>query len=189
MSAAIPGDFPHLISHPQESLRSSWGLKCRLFMSTQWLRATECPLLQNADDGVDVPRLRLVQRLLEIALQRKTSEEVMQALLPETAAPLRAEHIGIWEATPDGDAHQPRNHSAHALERDPRSSGRRQPGPLRPGAHLLGACLSYVDRPNRVLLALRPREAFSCADLECLTQHEWPDNIRELRNLLERMPI
>jgi hypothetical protein len=59
-----------------------------------------CPLLQNADDGVDVPRLRLVQRLLEIALQRKTSEEVMQALLPETAAPLRAEHIGIWEATP-----------------------------------------------------------------------------------------
>jgi len=31
---------------------------------------------------------------------------------------------------------------------------------------LLGACLSYVDRPNRVLLALRPRDPFTQADLE-----------------------
>jgi hypothetical protein len=37
-------------------------------MSTQWLLAIDCPLLQTADDSADIAKVRLVQRLLEIAL-------------------------------------------------------------------------------------------------------------------------
>jgi transcriptional regulator with GAF, ATPase, and Fis domain len=180
-------------------------------MSTQWLRATECPLLQNADDGVDVPRLRLVQRLLEIAMLRQTSEEVTQALLPEVAAQLRAEHIGIWEATPTWQLRwqHARPGTRINLEIIPRpvlndildhqAGGSQAPSGLVPA--LLGACLSYVDRPNRVLLALRPREAFSRADLEYLVAaghyagialekaKQWDQNIAQSHRLATLLEI
>ena len=180
-------------------------------MSTQWLRATECPLLQNADDGVDVPRLRLVQRLLEIAMLRQTSEEVTQALLPEVAAQLGAEHIGIWEATPTWQLRwrYARPGTRADLEVVPRpflneildhqAGGSQPPSGLVPA--LLGACLSYVDRPNRVLLALRPREAFSRADLEYLVAaghyagialekaKQWDQNLAQSQRLATLLDI
>jgi transcriptional regulator with GAF, ATPase, and Fis domain len=145
-------------------------------MSTQWLKATECPLLQHADDGVDVALLRLVQRLLEIAMMRQSSADVTQALLPEVAAQVRADHVGIWEAMPTWELRwqYARPGTRPNLEAIPRPLLNdvldRQAGvnqaPAGAVPALLGACLSYVDRPNRVLLALRPREAFSRADLE-----------------------
>src|SRR5436190_1116065 len=69
-------------------------------MSTQWLRALECPLLQHADDGVPITSMRLVQRLLEIAMMRQSVGDVAQALLQEIAGQLRADYAGVWEATP-----------------------------------------------------------------------------------------
>src|SRR5262245_42399234 len=135
-------------------------------MSTQWLRALDCPLLQHADDSVDVPLLRLVQRLLEIGLLGQSTDSVAQSLLPEVAAQLRADHVGVWEATPDWQLrwHFARPGTRVNLDAIPRPLLNdildRQAGLIQPAAGqvpaLLGACLSYVDRPNRVLLALRP---------------------------------
>src|SRR5258708_3561690 len=93
-----PGDVVALsqgfgVPHP-------WASAYHFTMSTQWLRATDCPLLQHADDGVDVGLLRLVQRLLEIAMLRQTSNDVADTLLAEIAVQLRTDHVGIWEATP-----------------------------------------------------------------------------------------
>ena len=145
-------------------------------MSTEWLRAIDCPLLQHADDGVDVVLLRLVQRLLEIAVMRQTSDDVAQTLLAEVAVQLRADHVGIWEATPTWLLrwHHARPGTRINLEAIPRPLLNdildRQAGvsqtPTGQVPALLGACLSYVDRPNRILLALRPRDPFTHADLE-----------------------
>jgi Nif-specific regulatory protein len=143
-------------------------------MSTQWLRAIDCSLLQPANDDVDVSALRLVQRLLEIATLKQSSADVAQTLLPEIALQLRADHVGIWEATPawvvrwqhlrpgariNLDA-IPRPLLNDILDRQAGVSQDAGPTPA-----LVGACLSYIDRPNRLLLALRPREAFTCAEL------------------------
>ncbi|MBI2803374.1 MAG: sigma-54-dependent Fis family transcriptional regulator [Planctomycetes bacterium] len=145
-------------------------------MSTHWLRATECPLLQAADDNVDSVALRLVQRLLEIALLRQSSDDVAQTLLAEVAAQLRADHVGIWEAKPAWTVRwrHARPGSRTNLEAIPRPLLNeildRQSGVMQPAGSampaLVGACLSYVDRPNRVLLATRPRDAFTKGDLE-----------------------
>ena len=145
-------------------------------MSIQWLRAPDCSLLAHADDGVDVVALRLVQRLLEIAMLRQSTDDVAQTLLAEVAAQLRADHVGVWEAMPTWELrwHHARPGSRANLEAIPRNllnevldqqAGFSQP-PAGPVPALIGACLSYVDRPNRVLLVLRPREAFTRADLE-----------------------
>src|SRR5438128_8971399 len=68
-------------------------------MSIAWLRAVACPLLQpQADAGP--PSLRLVQRLLELALARHGAEETAVALLEEIAAALQADSAGIWEMAP-----------------------------------------------------------------------------------------
>ncbi|HWY88577.1 MAG TPA: hypothetical protein VNX28_17830, partial [Gemmataceae bacterium] len=144
-------------------------------MSTQWLRALDCPLLQGAAN-VDAGALRLVQRLLEIALAQQSTGTLAQALLGEIAGQLRADHVGIWEATPSWQLrwHFARPATRVNLEAVPRPLLNeildRQAGVSKPLTDqvpaLLGACLSFVDRPNRLLLALRPREPFSRADLE-----------------------
>jgi transcriptional regulator with GAF, ATPase, and Fis domain len=145
-------------------------------MSTQWLRALDCSLLQHADDSVDLTALRLVQRLLEIAMMRQSSDDVAQTLLAEIATQLRADHVGIWEATPTWTLrwHFARPGMRVPLDAIPRPLLHeildRQAGVAQAAAPplpaLLGACLSYVDRPNRILLILRPREAFGRAELE-----------------------
>ncbi|MBI1832054.1 MAG: sigma 54-interacting transcriptional regulator, partial [Planctomycetes bacterium] len=147
-------------------------------MSTQWLRATDCPLLQHADDSVDLAQLRLVQRLLEIAMLRQTSADIAQTLLPEIAVQIRADYVAVWEATPAWQVlwQYSRPGSRTNLEAVPRpllndildrhAGVSHAPGGAAPA--LLGACLSYVDRPNRVLLALRPRDAFTRSELEYL---------------------
>jgi Nif-specific regulatory protein len=145
-------------------------------MSTQWLRATECPLLQAGNDGVDAGQLRIVHRLLEIAMLRQSSQDVAEALLAEVANQLRADHVGIWEATPSWQLrwHFARPGTRVNLDSIPRpllnDTLDRQAGVMQPAngnvPALTGACLSYVDRPNRLLLALRSRESFTRPDLE-----------------------
>ena len=89
---------------------------------------------------------------------------------------LRADHVGIWEAAGSWQLqwHYARPGTRANLENIPRpllneildrqSGVSHAPGGAAPA--LLGACLSYVDRPNRVLVALRPREAFTSVELE-----------------------
>lgn len=145
-------------------------------MSTQWLRATDCPLLAHADDKANVGALRLVQRLLEIALMQQSSGDIAQTLLAEAAAQLRADHVGIWEAMPTWTLRwqYARPGSRTNLDAIPRpllneildrQAGISQPPTIAVPA-LCGACLSYVDRPNRVLLVLRPRDNFTQIELE-----------------------
>src|SRR5262245_62104189 len=64
-----------------------------------WLKAIDCPLLQTSAEG-DSATLRLVQRLLEVALYKTTSDDLAKALLEEIASAVRADQAGIWEATP-----------------------------------------------------------------------------------------
>jgi Nif-specific regulatory protein len=142
---------------------------------TVWLRALDCPLLQAGADDVDAGALRLVQRLLELALLRQSAVEVAPLLLGEVAEALGAGYAGIWEATP---AWQPRwQHlrpgSRTNLDAIPRPLLSevldREAGAILPaggGPPVLAACLSFVDRPNRVLVAVRPRESFGPPDLE-----------------------
>jgi Nif-specific regulatory protein len=142
---------------------------------TLWLRAQDCPLLQ-ADADADALSLRLVQRLLELALVPQGSEELARAMLEEIAGALRADQAAVLEPTPEwhvrwqhvrrgarliGEA-PPRILLGEVLDR---TAGVSEP----PGSGVpavVSACLSYVERPNRVLLAARPREPFSRAELE-----------------------
>ncbi len=145
-------------------------------MSTQWLRAVDCTLLQSAGDDVDVITLRVVQRFLEIALTRQSSADVAQSLLPEIAAQLRADHVGVWEATPKWESRHAwaRPGTRVNLDAIPRPLLNdildRQAGviqvPTGAAPAIAGACLSFVDRPNRVLVAIRPRDAFVSHELE-----------------------
>jgi Nif-specific regulatory protein len=144
--------------------------------TTQWLRAVDCPLLQPAGADADPAALRLVQSLLEIALLRHGGDELASALLQEIAAALRGDHTGVWEATPawqlrwqharpgarvnlDG---LPRPLFNEVLDRQ--ASVVQPPGGAQPA--LLAACLSFVDRPNRVLVVTRARESFARPELE-----------------------
>ncbi len=144
-----------------------------------WLRALDCPLLQPAGAEADPAALRLLQHLLELALFKQGSDETAAALLQEIATALRGEHAGVWEAAP---AWEPRWHFARAGARaNPDALPRtllgevldRQASALQPPAAgqpaLLVACLSYVDRPNRVLVVTRTREPFARDELEYAT--------------------
>ncbi len=145
-------------------------------MSTQWLRAVDCSLLQPSGDGVDVVALRVVQRFLEIALMRQSSADVATALLPEIAAQLRADYVGVWEAMPTWIARHVWARPGTRVNLDSISRPLlneildRQAGviqaPAGSGLAVAGACLSFVDRPNRVLVAVRPRDAFDARELE-----------------------
>ncbi len=137
--------------------------------AAHWLRAVDCPLLQPQAEA-DPVALRLVQRFLEISLVRRGTEELTSALLEEVAAALQADVAAIWEATPEwrpfrqhlkpavrvNSQEIPKSLLGEVLDRE---AGVRQ-------AHLLAACLSFTERPNRVLVIQRPRMAFEAADLE-----------------------
>ena len=69
-------------------------------MESQWLRAVDCPLLQ-AEGEADSANLRLIQRLLEIAILHLSGDELPAALLEEIATALRADQAAIWEASPE----------------------------------------------------------------------------------------
>jgi Nif-specific regulatory protein len=144
--------------------------------STQWLRAVDCPLLQPAGADADPAALRLVQHLLEIALLRHASDELAPALLQEIAQVLRGDHVGVWEATPAWElrwqhARAGTRTNLEALPRslfnevlDRQASGTQAPGGAQPA--VLIACLSFVERPNRILVVTRAREPFVRAELE-----------------------
>lgn len=140
-----------------------------------WLRAIDCPLLQP-DAEADPVALRLLQRLLEISLAQQGSDTLAQAVLEEVAAAVRADHAAVLEAPPPwqarwqysrrgvrppGDA-VPRSFLADVLDRE--AGGSLPPSGGQPA--FLGACLSYTEKANRVLLLARPREPFSATELE-----------------------
>jgi transcriptional regulator with GAF, ATPase, and Fis domain len=144
--------------------------------AAQWLRAVDCPLLQPQADEVDPLALRLVQRLLEMALLKNGSDEVSAALLQEIAGVLRADHVGVWEATPAWVTRWrfDRPGVRVNLEALPKPLFNdvldRTAGVMQPSAGsvpaIVAACLSFVDRPNRVLVATRGREAFHDSELD-----------------------
>src|SRR5437764_12964780 len=98
-------------------------------------------------------------------------------MLEEIAGVLRADPVGVWEAAPQWQArwqHGRRGIKA-TLDAGPRGllnevldreSGLAQP-PAANQPALLAACLSFVDRPNRVLLATRS-EPFQREELDYL---------------------
>ncbi len=143
--------------------------------STLWLRAVDCPLLQTDAEGADPLGLRLVQRLLELCLMRQGGDDLPAILLEEVGAALRADGAAIVEATPQWQVrwqHLRRGGKKFGNLPAPLLSDvlHREAGVSQPPAQdlpaYLAACLSYTDRPNRVLLLARPREAFERLELE-----------------------
>jgi Nif-specific regulatory protein len=142
---------------------------------TLWLKAGDCALLQPNDESADPLSLRLVQRLLELSIAQQGSDRLAQAMLEEAAATLRADQAAVLEASPEWAArwqhtrrgarppgdNWPRGLLGEVLDRE---AGASQP-PLPGQPAYLAACLSYTDRPNRVLLLARPREPFSREEL------------------------
>jgi Nif-specific regulatory protein len=140
-----------------------------------WLRALDCPLLQANGEPADPTSVRLVQRLLELALTQHGSHELAAVLLEEVGSALRADQAAILEALPQwqvrwqfvrrglrASSHYPQNLLREVLDRE---AGASQPCDANQPAYL-ATCLSYTERPNRVLLATRPRETFAQAELE-----------------------
>jgi Nif-specific regulatory protein len=140
-----------------------------------WLRGIDCPLLQPDPDAADPAALRLVQRLLELALVQHDADGLARVLLEEVAGVLRADEAAVVEgplpwrprwhylrrcARPLGTL--PGTLLAEVLDRE---AGAGQP-PGRGCPAFLAVCLSYVGRPNRALLVARPRDAFTRAELE-----------------------
>jgi Nif-specific regulatory protein len=132
--------------------------------------------LQPDPEAADPLSLRLVQRLLELGLVQQDVAGLAGALLEEVAGVLRADLAAVAEAPPPwqlrwqylrrgarppGDA-LPRTLLAEVLDRE---AGAAKP-PAGGSPAYLAVCLSYVGRPNRVLLVARPREPFSRAELE-----------------------
>ncbi len=154
--------------------------------SITWLRAADCTLLQ-AEAEADPLALRLVQRLLELSLTQQGGDDTARTLLEEIASAVRADQAVIAEASPEWQArwHFNRRGTRPAGEQLPRAllsevldreAGVSQPpgaipsppageGGVRGQAYLV-ACLSYIERPNRVLMITRPREAFDQIELE-----------------------
>jgi Nif-specific regulatory protein len=140
-----------------------------------WLSAAECRLLQ-LDAEADAASLRLVQRLVEIALFKQDSASVAPGLLEEIGTVLRADMASVFEASPEWRPvwsftrrglvkpvlNLPTTTLGEVLDRTAGTC-------LVPAAGqpaFVAACLSFRDKPNRALLVNRPRESFSQADLE-----------------------
>jgi transcriptional regulator with GAF, ATPase, and Fis domain len=141
-----------------------------------WLRAADCPLLLPDAEVADPVWLRQLQRLLEIGLVQEGADAFARALLEEVAGALHADQVAILEAPapwqtlwqfvrrgarPLGEG-LPRGLLGEVLDRQ---AGVSQP-PAGGAPAFVAACLSYTDRPNRVVLATRPREPFRREELE-----------------------
>ncbi|MBI3411791.1 MAG: sigma-54-dependent Fis family transcriptional regulator [Planctomycetes bacterium] len=139
-----------------------------------WLKAVDCQLLQTNAES-DSASLRLVQRLLEIALFKTTSDDLAKGLLEEIASAVRADQAGIWEATPEWKPRWQYLRRGAKADLPPRTLLSdildRQAGvgvaPASGQPAFAAACLSFTaDRPNRLLLVSRPRDAFDPVELE-----------------------
>jgi len=138
-----------------------------------WMPVAECPLLDPQSDA-DPAALRMVQRLFELALTRSGSDEVAKSLLEAIAASLHADSATVLQATPEWKTcwqHQPRMSRApteaiarptlnDVLDRQAGVSSETK------GVFWIATCLSYVDRPNRVLAVVRSREPFARHEFE-----------------------
>jgi Nif-specific regulatory protein len=145
-------------------------------MPELWLRATDCPLLQNDVEGVDPLRLRLVQRLLEAALARAGADDLVHGLLEEITSALRADVAAIVEPVPQwrvrwqfsrpgvrpATAQLPATVFGEVLDR---VAGVSKPPDGKQPAYV-AVCLSFTDRPNRILWAARPRDPFERSELD-----------------------
>jgi Nif-specific regulatory protein len=138
-----------------------------------WLPASECPLLRPEAEAAP-GELRRVQRFLELTLSPQGTESLARTLLEEIGRVLRADLAAIleapnwsvcWQYVRPGaklpPAHLPRTLFSEVLDRAAGTC--RPPGPSSPA--YLAACLSYTERPNRVLFVTRPREEFQPQEL------------------------
>jgi transcriptional regulator with GAF, ATPase, and Fis domain len=141
-----------------------------------WLRGADCPLLQPDADAASPLLLRLVQRLLELALVQQDSGGLARALLEEVAGVLRADEAAVVEGPP------PWRPRWHYLRRGARPLGDALPCTLLGEVHdrtagasqapgrglpaLIVVCLGDAGRANRALVVARPRDAFGRTDLE-----------------------
>jgi Nif-specific regulatory protein len=142
--------------------------------SAQWLRAPDCALLQADAEAADPLGLRLLQRLLELALSRQGSDDLARPLLDEIGSALRADMAVVVEAAPEFQPRWQFNRRGVRTAALPlpllrevldREAGVSQP-PANNQPAYLAACLSYRERPNRVLVAARPRDAFDNLELQ-----------------------
>ncbi|MCI0376258.1 MAG: sigma-54-dependent Fis family transcriptional regulator [Gemmataceae bacterium] len=142
-------------------------------MSIVWLSPADCPLLQPQSDNADASSLRLVQRLLELALYKQGTEETAKTLLEEIASCLRADLAAVFEAMPEWQCRW--QHARRGLRPEvtprpvlsdvlDRAAGVALP-PTGNQPPMALSCLSYTERPNRVLAVAR-RDVFEHADLE-----------------------
>ncbi|HYV36172.1 MAG TPA: sigma-54-dependent Fis family transcriptional regulator [Gemmataceae bacterium] len=143
-----------------------------------WLRPADCALLHGDADAVDSVALRLVQRLLEIPLNKQGSEALAKAALEEIASAVRAEQVAILEATPQwaprwlysrrparGNDNWPKPLLGEVLDRE--AAVAVPPGGNAAGSPaLLAVCLGYRERANRALVIARPGEEFQRLELE-----------------------
>lgn len=119
--------------------------------------------------------LRLLQRLLELSLNKQSSENLPDLLLEEIGSALRADGAAIVEAMPAWQVrwqflrrgakkfgNLPAPLLSEVLDRE---AGAAVPPGQEQSAYL-AVCLSYTERPNRALLVVRPREAFERLELD-----------------------
>jgi transcriptional regulator with GAF, ATPase, and Fis domain len=143
--------------------------------TTQWLRAQDCTLLRP-DAEADILAVRSLQRLLELALTVQGSAACARVLLEDIAAAVHADVALVAEARPDWEVvwHHTKRGGKPASDSLPRGLLREVldrdagvcQGPALNQPAQLAACLGYVERPNRALLLVRPREAFTATELE-----------------------
>src|SRR6266568_2019245 len=88
---------------PRSAVRARQRLAAKraslLMSANPWLAAAECALLQPDADAEPVA-LRLVQRLIELALFKQSSAELGPAMLEEIGAVLRADMAHVYEGPP-----------------------------------------------------------------------------------------
>src|SRR5262249_22977376 len=120
--------------------------------------------------------LRLLQRLIEMALRKLGSGELAQAMLEEIGGVVRADMASVYEGPPPWKAvwnytrrglgkanlNLPTTTMAEVLDR---TAGTALPPAVEQPAYVM-ACLSFRETPNRVLVANRPRESFTQSELE-----------------------
>jgi Nif-specific regulatory protein len=172
-----------------------------------WLSAADCPLL-HPDADVDLVALRLVQRLIELALFKQSSADLAPAMLEEIGGVLRADTANVYEGPPPWKAawsharrglgkpnlNLPATTMAEVLDR---TAGTMLP-PAGGQPAFVMACLSFRETPNRLLLANRPREPFTQSELEyvvaaghylgvALEQAQAWDELRQRQERLESL--
>ncbi len=144
--------------------------------TTQWMRASDCPLLQPDGDTSDPSTFRLLQRFLGLCIQQACDGKLIPMLLEEIASALEADQVTIllaapewpvrWQFTPRGQRRSrnqiPNSFLGEVLDRMAGSC--KLPSDTSPA--FLAVPIEAVELRSYVLLVSRIQEPFTPADLE-----------------------